>query len=161
MVTMEEEGTNNPGTIRPETLEDHAKLIVEEGRVYLPSEDTGEMKEGKEYVLRKERNQENPVTIGREEPSSLRLWIQGKKGRKDILLDRKYGYASREHCEIFYDEDKNAYFLVDYSLNGTLVNGYKVGGNRVRETRRLEHGDLIEIPAVGERIKMTFLMYKR
>jgi len=151
-----------PETFRsPET---YSKLIIE-GKVFFYDRDTSKIEKiekGKEYVLGKDRNQKNPVTIGRENTVSVLDWIKGKKiGTKeirDILLSEKYGYASREHCEIFYDKDKDAYFLVDCSLNGTLVNGKRVGGNRVRETRRLEHGDLIEIPAVGEKIKMTFLM---
>lgn len=160
---MKEEGTSNPKTI-PEKppKEDYAKLIVEKGEVLIfdrVTKNYTEVERGKEYVLGKERNQKNPVKIGREDPS-IRRWL-GLEKMKDILLPGKYGHASREHCEIFYDEDKNAYFLADYSLHGTLVNCKRVGGNRVRETRRLEHADLIEIPAVGEKIKMTFLMYKQ
>lgn len=153
----------------PETLvrpEDSSKLIVEEGKVFFFDRDTGKIDKNekrKEYVLGKERNQQNPVTIGRENTVSIFDWIKGKKieqkEMRDILLPEKYGYASREHCEIFYDTSENAYFLQDYSLNGTLVNGKRVGGNRRRETRRLEHGNLIEIPAIGEKIKMTFLMH--
>jgi len=98
----------------------YPKLIVETGRVYFLSKETGEMKEGKEYVLGKERNRENPVTIGRESSETI--------GRKDILLAKEHIYTSLHQGEIFFDEGENAYFLIDYSLNGTLVNGDKVGG---------------------------------
>lgn len=149
-------------------LEDYSKIIVDEGKVFFLDRDTGKIEKNekrKEYVVGKERNQQNPVTIGREDTASILDWIKGEKMKtkeiRDILLPEKYRYASREHCEIFYDAGENACFLLDYSLNGTLVNGNKVGGNRQREMRKLEHGDLIEIPAVGERIKIKFLMYGR
>jgi hypothetical protein len=142
-----------------------SKLIVEEGKVFFFDRNTGEMKEGKDYVLGKDRNQNNPVKIGRENTISVLDWIKGKrigtKQIRDILLSEKYDYASREHCEIFYDAGEKTYSLVDYSLNGTLVNGNNVGGNKQRETRKLKHGDIIEIPAIGEKIKMTFRMHQR
>jgi len=144
---MNGEGANGTDTFYEPVKKDYPKLIVEKGKVFFLHKDTGEMKEEKEYVLGEERNQGNPVKIGRASP--------------DILLDGKYRCASRKHCEIFYDAGENAYFLLDYSANGTLVNGNKVGGNRQRETRRLKHEDIIEIPAVGEKIKMTFLMRPR
>ena len=142
-----------------------SKLIVEEGKVFFFDRARGKIDKNekrKEYVLGKDRNQNNPVKIGRESTVSILDWIKGKRIEteiRDILLPEKYGYASRAHCEIFYDAGEKAYFLVDYSLNGTLVNGKRVGGNRQREAGKLEHGDIIEIPAVGEKIKMTFRMH--
>jgi len=146
LIRIRDKMTNKPDTI-------YSKIVVEKGEVYFLDKETGKMERGRKYVLEKSRDQTDPVTIGREAPDTI--------GRKDILIPKKYSYVGRRQCEIYYDEGENAYFLVDYSLNGTLVNGYKVGGNRVREIRRLEHEDLIEIPAVGEKIKMRFLMYKR
>lgn len=137
-------------------------MILEKGEVLFLDRNTKkyiELEKGKEHVFRKERNQNNPVKIGRKEPPSLSGWIWGKS--KDIVLPEKYRCTSRKHCEIFYDEGESAYFLLDYSLNGTLVNGKRVGGNRQRETRKLEHEDVIEIPAVGEKVKMKFLLHTR
>jgi len=145
--------TGTSGTITQPTKEDYPKIVVEKGEAYFLDKDTGKMEKRKDYVLEKRRDQKNPVTIGREAPETV--------GKKDIVLPKKYDCASREHCEIFFDRNENAYFLLDYSLNGTLVNGDRVGGNRVREMRRLEHEDLIEIPAVGERIELRFLTQER
>ena len=148
-------------TIQPESLKhENARLVLEEGSILFIDSVTKnyvELEKGNEYVIRRERNQAHPVTIGREEPSSLFDWM-GIKKRKDIILPKKYGCTSRKHCEIFYDEQQQAYFLTDYSLNGTLVNASKVGGTRQRETRKLNHGDLIEIPAVGENVKVKFIL---
>lgn len=159
----ERRGRAMPTTkVKPEFC---SKLIVEEGKVFFFNSVTGKIDKNekrKEYVLGKDRNQNNPVKIGRENIVSVFGWIKGERIEteiRDILLSEEYGYASREHCEIFYDAGEKAYFLVDYSTNGTLVNGSKVGGNRQREARKLEHGDIIEIPAVGEKIKMTFRMH--
>ena len=158
-VTMGIDGTINLGTIQQDSLgEDGARLVLEEGSVLFLDQIMKryvELEKGKEYVLRKERNQGNPVTIGREEHSSLSDWV-GIKKRKDIVLPRRYSCTSRKQCEIFYDEQKQAYFLADYSLNGTILNATKIGGNRQRETRKLSHGDIIEIPAVGDKIKLLF-----
>jgi len=150
---MKEELTSEPGTIPEPIKRDYPKLIVEEGEVYSLDKVKGELKRLKEYPIGEERNRGDPVTIGREAPETI--------GKKDILVDKRYGFVSRHHAEIYFDENKNSYFLVDYSLNGTLVNGNRVGGNRVREIRKLEHEDLTEIPAAGEKIKMRFLMYER
>jgi len=145
-----EKDIGTSGTItQPSIKKDYPKIVVEKGEMYFQDRHTGEMKKVKEYVIGKTRDQANPVTIGREHPGTI--------GRRDILLSRRYDCASREHCEIFFDRNENAYFLTDYSLNGTLVNGDRVGGNRVRETRRLEHKDLIKIPAIGESIEIRFL----
>lgn len=132
--------------------EKYPKIVVEKGKVYFLDKATGKMKRGFVYVLDERRDQENPVTIGREGPETM--------GRIDILLSEEYMGTSRKHCEIFFDRNENAYFLADCSVNGTLVNGNKVGGNRIRETRRLKHYDLIEIPAVGEKVKLMFLEYR-
>lgn len=150
---MKEKLTSNLGTT-PGTIErDYPKLIVEEGEVYSLDRVKGELKRLREYPIGGERDRRHPVTIGREAPETI--------GKKDILADKRYRSVSRHHAEIYFDENENSYFLADHSLNGTLVNSKRVGGNRVREIRRLEHEDLIEIPAVGEKIEMRFLIYKR
>ena len=135
-----------------------AKLLVEEGEVYFWDKRTGRMKKMNEYIIEKSCDQQNPVTIGREARPSLLIWMGIKKGKDIVLPTEKYDCASREHCEIFYDKDKKAYFLVDYSLNGTIVNRITVGRNRQRAVQKLEHENLIEIPAVGEKVKMKFLI---
>jgi hypothetical protein len=150
---MKEKLTSNLGTIPEPIKRDYPKLIVEEGEVSSLDRVKGELKRLKEYPIGEERNRGDPVTIGREAPETI--------GKKDILVDKRYRSVSRHHAEINFDENDNSYFLVDYSLNGTLVNGKKVGGTQVRETRRLEHEDLIEVPAVGEKVVMRFLMYER
>jgi hypothetical protein len=150
---MKENSTSNLGTISEPIKMDYPKLIVEEGEVSSLDRVKGELKKLKEYPIGEERNQGDPVTIGREAQETI--------GKKDILVDKRYGSVSRHHAEIYFDENDNSYFLVDYSLNGTLVNGKRVGGNKVREIRKLEHEDLIEIPADGEKIKLRFLMYER
>lgn len=151
---MKEERKNTldtKGTITPPLKEYYPKLVVEKGEVYFLNKETGRMEKRKDYVLGTSRDQRDPVTIGRESPET--------RGRKDILLPETFKCASRDHCEIFFDRSENAYFLVDYSLNGTLVNGNKVGGNKAREILRLEHEDLIEIP--GEKIELRFLIHER
>jgi pSer/pThr/pTyr-binding forkhead associated (FHA) protein len=145
----EKDTSTTTGTGRePVKKEEYPQLHVEKGEVYFRDKRTGDMKKTKEYVIGKNCDQQNPVTVGREPP-------------KDILLPAKYNCASRKHCEIFFDRNENACFLVDYSTNGTIVNGNTVGGNRVRETLRLKHEDRIEIPAVGEKIELTFLEHGR
>jgi hypothetical protein len=136
--------------------EGYAILIVENGEVYCRDKRTGEVKKLKEYIIRKDRDIKNPIIIGREHPETTE--------RNDILLSSNYEYASRHHCEIFFDESKNSYFLVDCSLNGTFVNGERVGGNRVNKSRKLEHNDLIEIPTSKEgcgNVQLRFVMHKR
>jgi pSer/pThr/pTyr-binding forkhead associated (FHA) protein len=158
---MDKTETITLATIQPESLkDDNARLVLEEGSILFIDSVTKEyveLEKGKEYILRKVRNQAHPITIGREEPSSLSDWM-GIKKRKDIILPKKYGCTSRKQCEIFYDDQQQAYFLADYSLNGTLVNASKVGGTRQREAQKLNDGDVIEIPAVGENVKLTFLL---
>ena len=141
--------------------DDGASLVLEEGNVLLLDRAKNkyiELETGEECAVKKERNQRNPFTIGREEASSLSDWV-GIKKRKDIVMPRKYECASRKHCEIFYNETNHAFFLTDYSSNGTIVNKIKIGGKRQGETRRgLNHGDIIEIPAIGEKIRVKFLV---
>lgn len=136
-----------------------ARLFVEEGEVYFWDKRTGRMKELKEYIIEGSCDKQHPVTIGREARPSLLIWMGIKKGKDIVLPTEKYDCVSREHCEIFYDKDKKAYFLVDYSLNGTIVNHTQVGGNKQRAAQKLGHEDLVEIPAVGEKVKMKFLMH--
>lgn len=143
------------GTITKPVGERYPQLRVERGEVYFFNKITGKIKKAKKgeaYFIGKERNRKNPVTIGRKSADTI--------GKKDVLLAEKYRYASRSHCEIFFSIDENAYFLVDYSLNGTLINGSKIGGNRVHERRKLKHKDLIEIPALGDKVKLIFLTRK-
>jgi hypothetical protein len=144
---------SSSGTLAQPVKEDYPRIVVEKGEVYFLDRETGKIRKRKYYVIEGRRDQTRPVTIGREVPETV--------GSKDILLTRKYECASRDHCEVFFDRNANAYFLLDYSLNGTLINEEKVGGNRNREMRRLKHEDLIEIPAVGEKVKLRFLEYKQ
>jgi len=44
-----------------------------------------------------------------------------------IVLDRNSEKVSRKHCGIFYDDVNNNYAVIDYSTNGTFVEG----GNRL------------------------------
>lgn len=144
-----------PGAAIKPVRERYPQLRVEKGEVYFFNKNTGEIKKAKKgeaYFIGKERNHENPVTIGRKSADTI--------GKKDVLLAEKYRYASRNHSEIFFSSDENAYFLVDYSLNGTLINGSKIGGDRVSERRKLKHKDSIEIPALGDKVKLIFLTHK-
>ena len=150
---MKEKPTRNTGTITETTKEDYPKLIVERGEVYFFDKERSELIKLKEYRIGKERNRENPVTIGREDPETI--------GKNDILIDKRYQSVSRHHTEIYFDENENSYFLVDHSLNGTCVNGENVGGKRVGVRRTLKHNDLIEIPAGERHIKIRFLMQER
>jgi hypothetical protein len=148
-----ENSSRSSGTISQPIKEGYPRIVVEKGEVYSLNRETGKTEKGKYYVIEECRDQRCPITIGREGPETV--------GSKDILLTENYECASRDHCEVFFDKKANAYFLMDYSLNGTLINEEKVGGNRNRETRRIEHGDLIEIPAVGEKVKLRFLEHRQ
>lgn len=54
----------------------------------------------------------------------------GRSQSSDILLP--HDSISGEHAEIYYDESKQEYSIVDRrSLNGTFVNGVRVTGERV------------------------------
>lgn len=158
-ITMKGERKNSTTTVtgKESIDEGYPRLFVEKGEVYFRDKNTGEMKKMKGYIIGRNCDIENPITIGREHPETI--------GKKDIILPAKYYLASREHCEIFFDRNENAYFLVDCSLNGTFVNGNRVGGNRVRKVRRLEHDDLIEIltseEEKKEKVQLRFLMHKR
>ena len=153
MKRKRENSSRSSGTIARPIKEGYPRIVVEKGEVRFLNRETGKTEKGKHYVLEERRDQRSPITIGREAPETI--------GSKDILLTGKYECVSRDHCEVFFDKNANAYFLLDYSLNGTLINEEKVGGNRNRETRRLKHEDLIEVPAVGEKVKLRFLEHKQ
>jgi pSer/pThr/pTyr-binding forkhead associated (FHA) protein len=148
-----ENSTRSSGTILQTKKEGFPRILVEKGEVYFLNREIGKIEKRKNYVITECRDQRRPITIGR--------IVSETVGSKDILLTGKYECVSRDHCEIFFDRNANAYFLLDYSLNGTLINAEKVGGNRNHERRRLKHEDLIEVPAVGEKVKLRFLEHKQ
>ena len=150
---MTEKLRSNIGTISEPIEQNYPKLIVETGEVYSPDRIGGNLKEIKEYWVSYGRRRGNPATIGREASETMQ--------KRDIILDKKYQSASREHAEIYFNEEENSFFLVDYSLNGTLINGNRVGGNRVPQARKLKHEDLIEIPPGPEKVALRFLMHER
>lgn len=71
-----------------------------------------------------------------------REFIVGKDVSSDICIDPSYREVSRKHMGITYDSVANRYILIDYSTNGTYINGMK-----------LEHGRKYYING-GERISL-------
>lgn len=45
----------------------------------------------------------------------------GRSKTSDITIPKNL-YVSKNHCEIYYDSDKDLFYLEDYSTNGTYVN---------------------------------------
>lgn len=39
---------------------------------------------------------------------------------------------SKLHCEIYYDGVQNQFRIVDYSTNGTFLNGIRIGRNQMQ-----------------------------
>jgi hypothetical protein len=150
---MTEKSPANRGTISEPIERNYPKLIVEAGKVYSLNTVGGVLKEIKEYWVGYGRRRGNPVTIGREAPEPMQ--------KRDIIIDKKYQSVSREHAEIYFNEEENSFFLVDYSLNGTLINGKRVGGKRVPQAQKLKHEDLIQIPPGPEKVALRFLMHER
>ena len=62
--------------------------------------------------------------------------IIGKDNVYDIVIDMAYKEVSRKHTGIIYDAVRNEYRIVDYSMNGTYVNGNRL--ERGREYRIYE-----------------------
>lgn len=44
----------------------------------------------------------------------------------NIVVNPRYKQVSRKHCGIKYDKNKEAYLIIDYSTNGTFVNGRRL-----------------------------------
>ncbi len=64
----------------------------------------------------------------------------------DILVDSVI--VGRHHGEFFYDSAQDAYFYIDNnSLNGTYINGYKLGRYNERGSKafRLSDGDILRV----------------
>jgi len=73
----------------------------------------------------------------------------GRNPNNDIRLPPDDKIASRLHAKIFFDEGKNAYFLEDYSSNGTIVNGKKIWHKKVK----IKNADIIEM---GTKTRLWF-----
>ena len=84
---------------------------------------------GKYAGSRFEINNGETVVIGRD--------IQ----KCNIVYDEKYASISRVHCAIRYAANENAFYVTDYSSNGTLVNReLNIGKNA---TKKVEKGSVI------------------
>lgn len=122
-------------TLAPETV----KLNVEEVRDSIAR---AQRKQAALVVLQGSESEigthvmlDKPVTIGRDPKVELPLQDEG---------------ISRKHCRIFFEKDKNAFFLEDLqSTNGTLLNGKRIGG-----AKKLEAGDRIYLGACV--VKFTY-----
>jgi two-component system, cell cycle response regulator len=122
-------------TLAPETV----KLKVDDVRDSIAR---AQLKHGALLVLQGSESEigthvmlDKEVTLGRDPRAELTLQDEG---------------ISRRHCRVFYDKDKNAFFVEDLgSTNGTLLNG-----KRVPTAKRLEAGDRIYVGACV--VKFTF-----
>lgn len=88
------------------------------------------VEKGKEYLL------VGALTVGRNPNNDIRLPSDDK-------------VASRRHARIFFDRDRKAYFLEDYSKNGTIINGKRFRHEKVK----IKHGDSIEM---GTKTRLWF-----
>src|SRR5262245_45908732 len=122
-------------TLAPETV----KLNVEEVRESIAR---AQRKQAALVVLQGSESEigthvmlDRSVTIGRDPKTELPLQDEG---------------ISRRHCRIFFDKEKNAFFIEDLrSTNGTLLNG-----KRLQATKRLEAGDRVFLGACV--VKFTY-----
>ena len=87
---------------------------------------------------------ENIDRLDNGEPTVLKLdrhgAVIGRSPHSDWSLPNPKNYISSTHCEIDYRD--GAYFLIDKSTNGTLVNG---ATQRMTGEHRIQNGDLIVI----------------
>ncbi|MCF0115335.1 MAG: FHA domain-containing protein, partial [Erysipelotrichaceae bacterium] len=86
----------------------------------------------KEYlVFQKYKVTDLPITIG-------------KRGDNVICLEYE-NYVGASHCELRWDPKSACYGVYDPSINGTYVNGKRVGRYNEPRFRKLEYGDEIFI----------------
>ncbi|CAO3636185.1 unnamed protein product [Cunninghamella blakesleeana] len=78
----------------------------------------------------------NGITIGRDK----HLWDERRWRLPDIEV-------SKYHCQIYYDEDKKCFSLIDVgSQNGTLLNGIRLSEKKISSSpHSLKHGDQIQV----------------
>ncbi len=122
-------------TLAPETV----KLNVEEVRESIAR---AQRKQAALVVLQGSESEigthvmlDRAVTIGRDPKTELPLQDEG---------------ISRRHCRIFFNQEKNAFFIEDLgSTNGTLLNG-----KRLQTMKKLEAGDRIYLGACV--VKFTY-----
>ena len=56
----------------------------------------------------------------------------GRSKQSDIAIPKNL-YVSKHHCEIYYDSEKDRFYLEDYSTNGTYVNGVRLAQGTLHE----------------------------
>lgn len=69
----------------------------------------------------------------------MRIIKIGKSHSNDIVIDSD-STVSREHIEIFIDDERNVFVTDKNSLNGTFVNGTKIF-----ESKKLGRYDILRI----------------
>lgn len=56
----------------------------------------------------------------------------GRSKQSDIAIPKNL-YVSKHHCEIYYDSEKDRFYVEDYSTNGTYVNGVRLAQGTLHE----------------------------